>query len=55
MDEWYDMTIEDLRKYEQETKELLDKIMKGDSAQTGEQKAVEAPKEGEGDKSEVVN
>jgi len=30
IDEWFDMTIDDLRKYEQETKELLDKIMNGD-------------------------
>jgi len=29
LDEWYDMTIDDLRKFEQETKEFLDQLVKG--------------------------
>jgi len=31
VDEWYEMTIEDLRMYERETKEILDKLVKGDT------------------------
>ena len=27
MDEWFDMKLEDVRKYEEETKEYLDKVL----------------------------
>jgi len=30
MDNWYDLTIEDIRKYEEETRQLLDKIRSGE-------------------------
>eukprot|EP00027_Filamoeba_sp_ATCC50430_P009795 CAMPEP_0168559810 /NCGR_PEP_ID=MMETSP0413-20121227/10724_1 /TAXON_ID=136452 /ORGANISM="Filamoeba nolandi, Strain NC-AS-23-1" /LENGTH=273 /DNA_ID=CAMNT_0008591067 /DNA_START=53 /DNA_END=871 /DNA_ORIENTATION=+ len=39
MDEWFDMTIEDVRKYEQETKEFLDKLRGGEQSQQQAQAA----------------
>jgi len=37
MDEWFDMTIDDLRKFEQETKEFLDQLLKGETPKTPRQ------------------
>lgn len=41
MDEWYNLTIEDIRKYEEETKIYLDKIMKGEIEGNSEEKSAE--------------
>ncbi len=52
IDEWFTLTMEDIRKYEAETKEILDKIRQGDKPPTPKPSPQTSPKVEEDPKSE---